>query len=355
MSDKSTYSIIGLMSGTSVDGLDIAHVLFQNQETNFEIKQAKTVEYPKNLREKLKNSAQLSGEELTLLDVEFGSFCAKAVNNFLLKNKINSTDIDLIASHGHTVFHQPQNKMTLQIGCGQTIATNTGILTINDFRTKDVVSGGQGAPLVPIGDHTLLKGLADSYLNLGGFSNISFKKEQIIAFDICPVGVLLNKLMAEHFDLEYDKNGNLGKSCGSNSDVFNELNDIDFYHQSGPKSLGIESLNKFWTILEKESSPERKLGTIYHHIAFQIAKTLKENNLKSVFISGGGAKNNYLIELLASIHKGDIIIPEEKMIDYKEAFIFAYLGLLKHVGKTNILKEVTGAKTDSSSGVIFYP
>lgn len=358
MSDKSSYNVIGLMSGTSVDGLDIALISFTIAEDgahSFEIKHCETIAYPVILKKSLLESISLSGEKLSFLDLNFGEFCGNAVLSFLKSKNISNQEIDIIASHGHTVFHQPQKKLTLQIGCGQTIASITGIKVVNDFRTKDVLLGGQGAPLVPIGDHTLLKGLADSYLNLGGFSNISLKKDKIIAFDICPVGVVLNKLMQNNFDLDYDKAGSIGRDCGVNNSILDQLNDLPYYSTGLPKSLGLEALEEFWRILNLEKDPKIKLGTAYEHIATQISKSLNEHNCKSVVITGGGAFNDFLIKSVKSKFEGEVILPNNELIEFKEALIFAYLGVLRIKNKTNILAEVTGAKTDSSSGVIYLP
>ena len=185
--NKNKIEIIGLMSGTSLDGLDLAHVIFnfENEQIDFELRNYETVPYTNPILNQLQNYLALSVPEMLMLDKEIGSFYADKVNEFVKKFNIDKSNIDVIASHGQTIFHQPQNGFTYQLGCGTTLAFKTGIDVINDFRTLDVVAGGQGAPLVPIGDFNLFNAKANAFLNIGGFTNISFKKNnEIYSFKI---------------------------------------------------------------------------------------------------------------------------------------------------------------------------
>jgi anhydro-N-acetylmuramic acid kinase len=349
----STFRILGLMSGTSMDGLDIADVVFSKTPKNawkFDLVNFKTFEYTESLRSRLSKSLELTTLEVVHLNNQMGSFFAQNVNRFIEEFKIPKNEIDAISSHGHTVFHQPEKNLTFQIANGAVIASETGINTISDFRIMDVSKGGNGAPLVPLGDFQLFGDLADSFLNLGGFSNISYRnKNKIMALDICPVNVVLNHLANLNGKI-FDKNGELGRKHSIDQNIFVQLNQIPFYSKTGPKSLGIEWVNQeVFPILKNKVE---NITTFYEHIAFQIAQVLKERKLRSVFLSGGGAKNSFLVERIKFHYPGQVIIPRHEIVDYKEAIIFAFLGLLRLTKKINTLCSVTGAKSDSISGVI---
>ncbi len=347
------------MSGTSLDGLDIAYVEFKNssnQKWNYQLLECDTVSYSKELFEKLVSAHQLTSFQLFSLDKELGEFYSACVLKFISSNKIDSLEIDAIASHGQTIFHQPDKGITVQIGCGTSLASHTGIKVINDFRKKDLVFGGQGAPLVPIGDFSLFQNEAESFLNIGGFSNISFKKDGVItAFDICPGNLPLNKL-ANSKGLAYDKNGDLAKNGEINFFLLDLLNELEYYKENYPKSLGSEWLEtEFYRLIKFDRDIENNLRTLIEHIAYQISFILNENNLKSVFISGGGALNPFLIERIEHYYKGKIIIPEKDTIEFKEAIIFAFLGALFLENKPNCLSSVTGARKDVVGGTLHLP
>ena len=347
---ENNFLAIGLMSGTSLDGLDICYVKFEKkQHWNFEIQHAETVKYPKFWEEKLKNSIHLSAEDIAELNSDYGFYLGEKVNEFISKNQIKN--IDLIASHGHTVFHQPQKKFTLQIGDGRAIKLITKIPVIYDFRMQDVLMGGNGAPLVPIGDELLFQQY-DACLNLGGFSNISMKVEgKRIAFDICPVNIVLNSL-AQKRGQKYDEDGKIARLGKIDSELLNELNNLKFYRQDFPKSLGIEwVLENVSSKFEKQST-EDLLATFTEHSAIQIANTLNQFKLKNVLITGGGTYHSYLIEKIKSKTSTEIIIPEKTIIDYKEALIFAFMGILKMNNETNVLSSATGSYKNHSSGII---
>ena len=343
--------IIGLMSGTSLDGLDICEVDFYEQNNSYKyiIGSSETISYPVEWMDNLINANHLPVDDFIELHIKYGEFLGKSVNEFISRNNIQK--IDAISSHGHTIFHQPKRKITFQLGCGTSIFLTTGIKTIHDFRTQDVLLGGQGAPFVPIGDELLFKEF-DACLNLGGFSNISFKiNNQRVGFDISPVNIILN-LIAQEFDLEYDKNGNLAKTYFINQELLQQLNKLKFYQDKFPKSLGIEWLQtKFLPIL-KNYSKEEKIATLTEHIAQQISSVINSYNFKKVLVTGGGTKNKFLIDLINLKIDNKLVIPSEKLIDFKEALIFAFLGFLKIQQKNNVLKSVTGAIKDHCSGRI---
>lgn len=342
---------IGLMSGTSLDGLDICLSEYRFPEPGFKILLAETFPYSFELKQKLKNSISLSGEELCRLDMEYGHFLGKMVKEFIKRNQIQNPEF--IASHGHTVFHNPKEGYTVQIGNGTAIFAETGIKTIYDFRTRDVALGGQGAPLVPIGDE-LLFGEYDACLNLGGFSNISFNRNgKRIAFDICPVNIVLNRL-SEKLGKSYDKDGEIAKSGTVDSELLKKLDRLEFYRIQPPKSLGIEWCQQyiFPTLEESGLFIEDRISTFGFHISNQISKVLNHYQIKNVLITGGGAFNSYLIESIGSKTNTELILPENEIIEYKESLIFGWLGLLRLKGKINILSSVTGASKDHSSGLI---
>lgn len=352
-------NILGLMSGTSLDGVDLVLVSFRWQKNalestiSYEILQSKTYAYNFKWKERLSKANLLNGLDLKLLDHDLGMHFAHLIKDFSQGLDI---PIDAISSHGHTVFHNPAAGMTCQIGNGPEIALETGILTICDFRVQDVLLGGQGAPLVPIGDDLLFAEYG-ACLNLGGFANVSYSHEgRRIAFDISPVNYLLNHYCRKS-NLEYDAGGALARKGEVCAPLLKELDAYDFYHQEKhhPKSLGQEQILDFYLPLidSYNLSLNAVLATIVEHAVNQINRVLAPMG-KTVLITGGGAYNDYLIELLQKENL-KITLPSPELIEFKEALIFALLGLLKQEDKINIYASVTGAKKDHSSGVIHYP
>lgn len=344
---------IGLMSGSSLDGLDLALVSFTSDEGRYtyRIKGAVTLPYPEPWKSKLTKAFLSKPEELKPLDLEYGAFLGQQVKQFVEQQGITP---DFVASHGHTVFHQPDRHFTLQIGDGQALANHCGLLTINDFRSEDVSKGGQGAPLVPIGDR-LLFGEYDICLNIGGIANLSYEcMDKRIAYDICIANQALNWL-AQREGLNYDKDGMMARNGTLDSTLLDMLNNHAFYHQQPPKSLGREFFETFQRpLLESYDTPEA-LSTFTEHIAMQIAQSTAHLNEGKMLITGGGALNTYLVERIQHHTKHQVVIPDRQTIDYKEALIFALLGLLRLEGHTNVLCSVTGAPTDSCSGKIWIP
>jgi anhydro-N-acetylmuramic acid kinase len=348
---KSTI-ILGLMSGTSLDGIDLSLTKFElvDKEYRFEILKSKSIGYSEFWSEKLQNSILLSGGALSLLNIEVGKYFGNLINDFLVNSEIIP---DYIASHGHTVFHQPDKGLTLQIGDGATIFSITGIPVIYDFRSLDVARGGQGAPLVPIGDMYLFNNYT-ACLNFGGIANISFQKEgERLAHDICPVNMALSDITME-IGLPYDDKGNMARKGLVNDCLLEGLNNLLFYRKKGPKSLGIEWYKSEFKVLikDKKLTIEDRLRTVIEHISEQLASTLSKLDNGEVLITGGGAYNAYLIEVLQSKIKQKIVVPDVEIIEFKEALIFAFLGWLRVNNQINVLKSVTGAIQDSSSGIV---
>ncbi|MES2862802.1 MAG: anhydro-N-acetylmuramic acid kinase [Bacteroidota bacterium] len=348
------YNVIGVMSGTSLDGVDLAHIKFEinNNKWSYEIYECDTISYSSEIISKLKNGINFTQAELSDLNVEYTNLLGNIISEFITKNNISN--LDAVCSHGHTILHQPQNGFTLQIGNLPEIAKITKQKIVCDFRVQDVKLGGQGAPLVPIGDKILFSEY-DYCLNLGGFSNISFEENNDrIAFDISPVNTVLN-FYANTFGLEYDNKGKISESGNLNSELFNQLNQLEFYNKSFPKSLGFEFVKEtVLPILESYSiSTEDKMRTFTEHIAFQIGKILQSKSGK-LLVSGGGVYNDFLIDRMKThLPTIEIIIPNGKTIQFKEALIFALLGVLKLRNEINVLASVTGAKYNHSSGEIY--
>lgn len=339
------------MSGTSLDGLDICYSKFIKTKNNwdFQILTSETIPYSSEWEHALKNAIQLPNEELLKLDVDYGFYLGEKTSEFISKHKI--INLDLIASHGHTVFHQPKNKFTLQIGDGRAIKSKINKTVIYDFRSQDVILGGNGAPLVPIGDELLFSNF-DACLNLGGFSNISLKRNgKRIAFDICPVNIVLNDL-ALKLGKKFDDNGDLARTGLIDYELLDQLNQLKFYQEKAPKSLGIEWINEQVLPLIKTQKTEDLLASFTEHSAVQIAKILDEFDVKNIFITGGGTYNNYLIEKIKAKTKTEIQIPKKEIIEYKEALIFAFMGVLRSLNINNVLSTATGSQNDHCSGLI---
>lgn len=345
------------MSGTSLDGLDIALCEFVGSGSSWShsIHKAITLPYPPEMKSILTQVPYGSAQDLAQTDAFFGRFCGKAVKLFLEQTQLTA---DFVASHGHTIFHQPASGFTCQIGNGAYLSAECGLPVISDFRTMDVGLGGQGAPLVPIGDALLFQQYRFC-LNLGGISNISFDQEgKRIAFDISPVNLVLNAL-AGKLGQHYDPEGSIARSGQINHDLLHQLNALEYYQQSTPKSLGKEWMDaQVFPKLEASGlSIEDQLCTFTHHTAFQIARVIKNtpSHAGDLLITGGGAYNTYLIENLRAYCPDEvrIIVPDENTLQFKEALIFAFLGLLRKENLVNALSSVTGASSNSCGGAVY--
>lgn len=351
---EATYDVVGLMSGTSLDGLDMAFCRFvvdENRRWKYGVLKAQTVSYPQDLRDKLATCMTFSGLELMQFDVDLGRFFATQVNAFLR----DLPRPQLIASHGHTVFHQPARGLTVQIGSGATIAALTGIATVCDFRCSDVARGGQGAPLVPMGDQLLFSEYG-ACLNLGGFANISFEDERGArrAFDVSPCNMALNGL-AQQLGIEYDAGGALARSGNPNEELLRQLNDLPIYQELPRPSLAKEWFDSaFLPLLARSGAPTvDKLRTVCEHIAMQVGAAASSAKATKMLITGGGALNHFLIERISQHTDIQIVIPDDLTLHFKEAIIFALLGILRWRGEINCLKSVTHANRDNIGGSIY--
>ncbi len=341
------------MSGTSLDGLDIAFCEFSNEDHYwvYKIHAAETIPYTDEWQTTLSTLENGSALDFVTADVEYGHLLGRLTYDFIKKHNFAP---DFIASHGHTIFHQPGKKITSQIGRGSAIAAETGIPVVCDFRSLDVALGGQGAPLVPIGDALLFAGF-DYCLNIGGFANISFQPATIrLAFDVCPANIVLNQLAARA-GLEYDAGGRLAASGKVDTTLLENLNRLPYYQQQFPKSLGKEWVVEH--ILPLMAGPDLSendlLATFCEHIALQVAAASTAKKEAKMLITGGGTFNDYLVGRIHHHAIPEIIIPDPLTINFKEALIFAFLGVLRWRNEINCLQSVTGAVKDSSGGAIY--
>ncbi len=351
---KNSYTVVGVMSGTSLDGVDLAllHFHFDSEKWAFEIGVAETIGYNELWVQRLKTAVNFNENELQELNHTYTQLLGNIIRSFIEKHQLEN--IDAVCSHGHTILHQPQNGFTLQIGNLPELATTCQQKVVCDFRVQDVQLGGQGAPLVPIGDRMLFSDF-DYCLNLGGFSNISFEQGgNRIAFDISPVNTVLN-FYANQLGLDYDDRGKIAQSGNLNSGLFIALNNLDFYQKPFPKSLGFEYVKEIVLPLMESFAiaTEDKMRTFVEHVALQIANALPLKQGK-LLITGGGAYSDFLIARTQFyLPEIAITIPEPKILEFKEALIFGLLGVLKLRNEINVLSSVTGAKKNHSSGTIF--
>lgn len=359
MALKDSYSLIGMMSGTSLDGMDLcfAHYFIEKNKWCFKILSSKTYPYSSEMKKRIENAIHASALEITVLDRDLGNEIGTTIQTFIAEFSIPKNSIDAIASHGQTIFHQPEENITLQIGCGTSIALITNIKTINNFRLKDIRLKGQGAPLVPIGDQLLFDSQHTAFLNIGGFANISYNKEgKQYGFDICPANFVLNAL-CETIGQSYDSEGEIAKTHKIDEKLLQELNNLERYIQLETSSLGSEWVEKWINnLLEKnEGSTQSKIATYTEHIAQQITNYCTLNNINKLMITGGGTHNTHLINRIESLFKGQIDIPSVTIIDFKEALIFGFLGARYLRNEVNSLKEITGAERDSVGGILHLP
>lgn len=347
---------IGIMSGTSLDGMDLCYTEFSlDGKWRFRIIASDCISYDEKWSYDLGNAHTFSSEKLEVSGKEFGRFTGDQINAFL--KKFGLAKPDMVCSHGHTVFHEPAKKFTLQIGDGEVIAHTTGITCVSDFRSLDVSLGGQGAPLVPIGDELLFSEY-EACLNLGGFSNISFRENgERRAFDVCPVNIILNPL-ANTLGKAFDDDGIVSRSGRLHEPLLSELDSLPIYKDAQRPSLAREWLEKvFVPIVERALCPtEDRLRTLTEHAARQISSVINSKAKNGrVLVTGGGAKNGFLMERISALSSAEVVVPNMEIVDYKEALIFAFLGVLRMRNEINVLRSVTGASRDSCSGVVSLP
>ncbi|MBN3036325.1 MAG: anhydro-N-acetylmuramic acid kinase [Bacteroidales bacterium] len=349
------YHVIGLMSGTSLDGLDVAYCRFalRSGQWEYEIIKAETIPYPDEWKARLSGLVSAGGADLARAHADLGRYFGTCARDFILKHNLTPS---FIASHGHTVFHQPRAGFTFQAGDGAALAAHSDLPVICDFRASDVALGGEGAPLVPAGDRWLF-GQYDYCLNLGGFANISYEWEwKRIAFDICPMNNILNDL-ARRTGHDFDADGSLARKGKTSPFLLEKLERLPYYLQAAPKSLGIEWYHAQFKPLFEQTAllPEDALRTAVEHICRRIAVSMTAGLEGRVLATGGGARNGFFMERLQSMVSCEIVRPDDLLVDFKEALVFAFLGVMRWRSEINILASATGAGRDHCSGCIHLP
>ncbi len=355
------------MSGSSLDGLDIAYAHFQETagKWTYEILHADCYAYDAGWKKKLEQATGLPALGYQLLHTEYGNFIGTQVSRFIEEKNLHY-QVQLISSHGHTTFHLPLKKMTAQLGDGAAIAAATGINVISDLRAMDMALGGQGAPIVPIGEKLLL-GDYDFFLNLGGIANISSHHiipSTSVAFDICPANRVLNMLVND-MGRQFDKDGEIARSGSVNHGLLEKLNQFEFYTLPYPKSLANDfGTDAIYPMIKKSGCPIPDAARTYvEHICIQIKNAValllsKANKTDAIKLlaTGGGAHNIFLIERLKDVLadlKVAIVVPDDNLIDYKEALIIGFIGTLRWREENNVLSSVTGAVRDSVGGAVW--
>lgn len=350
------YNALGIMSGTSLDGLDIALTTFQVDASNkwtFKPQLLKTARYPSELVNRLKKGISLSGIQLIELQNDWTNFVANEINQL---KQVSNYPIHLIGNHGHTIFHQVNKELTFQLANNAALAVKTGIKVIGDFRSGDVALAGQGAPLVPIGDKLLFPEY-EACLNLGGIANLSFNKNgKSIAYDCCPFNIPLNNY-ALAIGKEFDKGGENAAKGSVNELLLDELINLTYFKDTYPKSLGFEWINEiFLPCIDKYNlSTEDNLATLINLYIKIIALDIHDSSAKTILITGGGAYNTYFVNQLTQVCESQLIIPSKEIIEFKEAIIFAFLGVLRFREEHNTISSVTGAKKSHSAGGLYLP
>ncbi len=349
-----SYRGFGLMCGTSHDALDIADVGFDfdNGQWSYTIHEAVSIDLPQNLRERLAHATDSSALELALLDRDFAHFCADQVSEQMARSNSKAT---FIASHGVTIFHQPDRGIAQQIGNGGIMAMLTGLKVISDFRIQDVSAGGTGAPLVPYADKQLFSDFHYT-LNLGGFANISvLHEDEVIGYDLCACNLLLNQL-AKREGFDFDAGGKLANAGNAIQELLQRMNALPYFSATPPKSLGYEWVKETIDPLFIEYSQYSTadlLATSAEHISEMIARALEGK--RKVLVTGGGAYNTHLIERISAKTASTVVIPDATTIDFREALAFAFLGLLRLLEEPNIDPNVTGSAQQTSAGAVYLP
>lgn len=357
------YRVLGLMSGSALDGLDIVFVEFQENggKWQYEIIQGETYPYTKEWADKLRNAIQLKALDYQLLDVEYGHYIAAEVNKFIDRHQLDFK-VQLIASHGHTTFHVPSRKMTAQLGDGASIAASTGINVVSNLRAIDMALNGHGAPIVPIGEKLLLNDY-DLFLNIGGIMNVSYRKpDEYIAFDVCPANRVMN-MMAQKLGKEVDYSGDFARSGKLQPQLLGQLNALEYYRMPYPKSLANDfGTDVIFPMCAKSGySIEDGLRTFVEHMAEQLKASLaallgEDGGNKRILITGGGAHNTFLVERLTERLKEinvEVVVPDKVLVDFKEALIMGLIGVLRWREEVNVMATVTGADRDSIGGAVW--
>jgi len=341
------------MSGTSGDGLDLAVVSFPSTTNeSYQLIEGITLPYPPHWQKRLTFQDQISGSDLLRLNHDYGVYTANLIKEYLRQTPY---PISLIALHGHTYLHQPALGITYQLGCGPEVSQICGITTVSDFRTADVSLGGQGAPLVPIGDKFLFAEY-DGCLNLGGFANLSIlNREPILACDLAPANLIMNHL-SKREGLPFDKDGEIAAQGQIIPQLLETLRSLPYFREKPPKSLGREWLEvEFLPLFAERRGTTDLMATAVAFLVEQVTEYCQSYGLQRVLVTGGGAFNRFLIQQLQQQRPKTFEIPGPKLIEYKEALLFAWLGMRRIQEKINVWASVTGAAVNHSAGIVHKP
>jgi anhydro-N-acetylmuramic acid kinase len=358
------YKVIGLMSGSSLDGLDIAYVHLEEVRGSWShtVHCAECIAYTEAWTHQLATATQQPVADFLRLHTAYGHYLGVQIREFIEKYDLVHK-VDFIASHGHTVFHEPSARTGFQLGAGAAIAAETGLPVICDLRALDMAFGGQGAPIVPVGDRLLFGGY-DYLLNIGGIANLTVKRDDaLLAFDVCPANQILDAF-ARKAEQPYDADGKLAASGVLLKGVLHELNQQPYYRMPAPKSLGNEAARDmiFPHFYESEHTPEDMLHTMVLHIADQVIAAVQQHPVETeapqMLVTGGGALNNFLVERIRAAlepSKVTVVVPDTETVLYKEAIVMALIGALRWREEVNVFSSVTGASRDSSGGALWIP
>ena len=355
------YRALGMMSGSSLDGLDIAFVEFEvsGSSWKYEFKATECVPYTDDWRGRLQNATRLSAFDYLQLHVDYGHYLGQKAKDFIAANGLEYK-VQLIGSHGHTSFHSPKSRLTHQLGDGASIAAETGINVVSDLRSMDVAHGGEGAPIVPIGEKLLMPDY-NLFLNIGGIANLSFNQVPFIAFDVCPANRVMN-FISQQKGLAYDEDGRLAASGSIHTPLLMQLNELDYYQSSYPKSLsnsfGDEMIIPI--IQSYHLSHEDALATYCEHISQQVKRAIA-NHLNwnadqkpRILVSGGGSFNSCLLSRIRFYNPQiEWFIADNQLASFKEALIMAFIAVLRWREEENTISSVTGAKRNSIGGAVW--
>lgn len=361
-----TYRVIGVMSGSSLDGLDIAYVEFEESggSWTYQIVAAACLPYTVEWMERLAGAIRLNAQDYQLLHSAYGHHIGREVNEFIERHGLQYR-VSLVASHGHTTFHMPPD-MTGQIGCGAAIAAETGLPVVSDLRALDVALGGQGAPIVPMGEKLLFTG-TDYFLNIGGIANISANMSGgYLAFDVCPANRVMN-MLAEEIGMAFDKGGETASGGTFHQPLLDELNALDYYGKVYPKSLANDfGTDVVYPLIRRSALPvPDALRTFTEHVALQVMRSAKlilpESGVAAgeatrMLVTGGGAMNSFLVSRIAAylsplgLHA---VAADELLANYKEALIMGFLGVLRWREEETVFASVTGARKGSIGGALW--
>lgn len=361
-----TYHAIGLMSGSSLDGLDIAYCRLDwdgKALSSWELLEAETLAFSDLWVRRLVALPQQNALTFAQSDIYFSYYMGELLNAFIKKQNIKQ--IDFVASHGHTVFHDPARRFSIQIGNGNALAATVGKTVICDFRMQDVAMNGEGAPLAPLADAYLFPGY-DYYMNIGGIANISAKcSDRWVAYDFAPANQVLN-FLAEKSDLKFDKDGEIARAGNVNAELLDSLQKLNFFGKEYPKSMSNEWIRTEVLPLFKGSgrsledqmrtAVELIVSTSFDAIALIQRQENKQSVSSEMLMSGGGCHNLFLVEKLKeklSELNIEVQIPKKDIIDFKEAMLVALLGMFRLNAIPNSIPEVTGAKKATVNGGVY--